>query len=109
MSWQEAYENYQIGDLVEALGLCGRSMWVFETGYYCKVVEKDVEKFPTPNICIANSKGKKAVLHSQNGLNFVVKVSPLQHKKDMEYVKSLEKSKHRKYDIRGDKDVIYKA
>jgi hypothetical protein len=106
MSWQEAYEKYQVGDSVEALGLCGRNMWVFETGYYCKVVEKDVERFPIPNICIANSKGRKAVLHSENGLNFVVKVNPLQHKKDVEYVK---KGKHRKYGIRGDRDDIYKA
>jgi hypothetical protein len=72
------YDDIKIGDFVEALSDCGTDLVVKQNGrysYICKVVDKDIDNLPKPNIVIENKEGKQAKIHSKCGQAYFRKVN----------------------------------
>lgn len=61
------YDGIEVGDYVDTLGACGANMYSFKKGYICKVIGKNIDGTPKPNILIENANGKQARIHSQCG------------------------------------------
>lgn len=69
------YDDIKIGDFVETKYECGSDMWTKDRKYICKVIDKDIDNIPKPNILIENSEGKQAKIHSKCGEIYFKKVN----------------------------------